>query len=105
MAVKSDEEAIRLINDSAYGLTCSIWTKDDSKFAEIMPEIEAGTVFQNRFVLFHYVVSMTYLFLRCDYLDPALAWTGVKDSGRGVSLSSYGYDAVTQMKSVHIKKV
>lgn len=85
--VSSDEEAVKLINDSQYGLTCSVWTNDEAKFLELMPQIEAGTVFQNR----------------SDYCDPALAWTGVKDSGRGVSLSSFVYDHVTQLKSVHIK--
>jgi acyl-CoA reductase-like NAD-dependent aldehyde dehydrogenase len=78
------------MNDSKYGLTGSIWTKSDPSSAEIqflIDNIESGTVFLNR----------------ADYLDPALAWTGVKDSGRGVSLSSYGYDQLTRLKSVHLK--
>lgn len=70
----SDEEAIKLMNDSPYGLTASIWTSSQDDFLQLVPEVEAGTVFQNR----------------CDFLDPALAWTGVKHSGRGVSLSSFG---------------
>ncbi|KAI8904053.1 Aldehyde/histidinol dehydrogenase [Gorgonomyces haynaldii] len=85
--VSSDQEAIRLMNDSQYGLTCSIWTKDLEKAVEIGDQIETGTVFLNR----------------CDYLDPALAWVGVKDSGRGVSLSKYGFDAVTRPKSYHLR--
>ena len=72
--VPSDEEAIKLMNDSVYGLTASVWTKDVKAFEGLVDDIEAGTVFQNR----------------CDFLDPGLAWTGVKKSGRGISLSKYG---------------
>ena len=50
MKVKSDDEALELINDSRYGLTASIWTNDDDAFARLMPDVEAGTVFQNRCV-------------------------------------------------------
>jgi acyl-CoA reductase-like NAD-dependent aldehyde dehydrogenase len=74
MKVSGDEEAIQLMNDSRYGLTASVWTTDEQAFESMVDKIEAGTVFQNR----------------CDYLDPALAWTGVKQSGRGISLSKYG---------------
>jgi len=72
--VSSDEEAIKLMNNSPYGLTASVWTKDVIAFERLVDDIEAGTVFQNR----------------CDFLDPALAWTGLKKSGRGISLSKYG---------------
>jgi len=91
--VTSDEEAIRLMNDSPYGLTASIWTnaaespESGRAFVNIAEEIETGTVFLNR----------------CDYLDAALAWTGVKNSGRGISLSKFGYDQLTRAKSVHMK--
>ncbi|TFY71445.1 hypothetical protein EVG20_g1555 [Dentipellis fragilis] len=94
--VSSDEEAIRLINDSPYGLTVSIWTNaqknPDSQeaFLKIVDEVQTGTLFLNRS-------------RRCDVLDPALAWTGVKNSGRGVSLSKFGYDQLTRAKSVHMK--
>ena len=88
MKVKSDDEAIQLMNDSQYGLTGSIWTTDMDKAFAIAPKIEAGTVFMNR----------------CDYLDPALAWTGMKNSGRGVTLSKLGYDHVTRVKSYHFRK-
>ncbi|POY73901.1 hypothetical protein BMF94_3072 [Rhodotorula taiwanensis] len=87
MKVKDDAEALELINDSPYGLTASIWTKDEQAYAALVDDIDAGTVFMNR----------------CDYLDPALPWTGFKDSGRGISLSRYGYDAVTKAKSLHIR--
>ncbi|KAF9016158.1 NAD-aldehyde dehydrogenase [Hymenopellis radicata] len=82
-----------LMNDSPYGLTASVWTNaaansdSEEAFLKFVDEIEAGTVFLNR----------------CDFLDPALAWTGVKDSGRGVSLSKFGYDQLTRAKSVHMK--
>lgn len=87
MPVCSDEEAIRLMNDSQYGLTASVWTQDPEAAIRIGDQIETGTWFMNR----------------CDYLDPALAWTGVKDSGRGVTLSSLGYDALTRAKSFHLR--
>jgi len=87
MKVAGDEEAVRLMNDSAYGLTASIWTNDLEAAERLAAQVEAGTVFANR----------------CDYLDPALAWTGVKDSGRGASLGRYGFDSVTRPKSLHLR--
>ena len=89
MKVASDEEAIRLMNDSDFGLTASIWTEDYDTAADIGARIETGTVFMNR----------------ADYLDPALCWTGCKDTGRGGSLSYLGFHAVTRPKSWHFKKV
>ena len=89
MPVKSDQEAIQLMNDSEYGLTASVWTKDQEKALSIGNQIAAGTFFMNR----------------CDYLDPALAWTGVKNSGKGVTLSSLGYQALTRPKSFHLKSL
>ncbi|KAK5078135.1 hypothetical protein LTS08_003022 [Lithohypha guttulata] len=85
--VCSDEEAIRLMNDSQFGLTASIWTKDVSKGEELVPSVEAGTVFVNR----------------ADYPSPDLAWTGWKDSGKGVTLSRFGFEQFVKVKSVHIK--
>jgi acyl-CoA reductase-like NAD-dependent aldehyde dehydrogenase len=87
MSVNSDEEAIALMNDSRYGLTASIWTADTEAAVRIGEHVATGTWFQNR----------------CDYLDPALAWTGVGDSGRGCSLSSLGYHALTRPKSFHLR--
>jgi len=87
MSVKSDEEAIRLMNDSQYGLTASIWTTDLDAALAIGEQVETGTWFMNR----------------CDYLDPALAWTGVKNSGRGCTLSTIGYEVLTRPKSFHLK--
>ncbi|MBI4904307.1 MAG: aldehyde dehydrogenase family protein [Acidobacteria bacterium] len=88
MPVASDEEAIALMNDSAYGLTACIWTGDQEAAEHIGAEVETGTWFMNR----------------CDYLDPALAWTGVKDSGRGCGLSVLGYGPLTRVKSYHLKR-
>ena len=85
--VDSDEEALALMNDSRLGLTASIWTKDRERAAKMARALETGTVFMNR----------------CDYLDPALPWVGVKDSGRGVSLSALGYDHLTRPKSVNFR--
>lgn len=89
MQVGSDEEAIVLMNDSAYGLTAAIWTADEQAALTIGDQIETGTWFMNR----------------CDYLDPALAWTGVKDSGRGCSLSVLGFDQLTRPKSFHLRTI
>jgi acyl-CoA reductase-like NAD-dependent aldehyde dehydrogenase len=87
MAVDTDEEAITLMNDSAYGLTASVWTADVDAAVAIGDRVETGTWYMNR----------------CDYLDPGLAWTGVKDSGRGVTLSALGYHALTRPKSFHLR--
>lgn len=87
MKVSSDAEAIKLMNDSKYGLTASIWTNDLDQAIRIGDRIETGTFYMNR----------------CDYLDPALAWTGVKDSGRGCTLSVLGYDQLTRPKSFHLR--
>jgi acyl-CoA reductase-like NAD-dependent aldehyde dehydrogenase len=89
MRVKDDEEATRLMNDSPYGLTASIWTKDIAGAERIGARIETGTVYMNR----------------CDYLDPGLAWTGVKDTGRGAALSRIGYETLTRPKSFHLREV
>ncbi|WP_235297126.1 aldehyde dehydrogenase family protein [Portibacter marinus] len=87
MSVHSDEEAIRLVNDSPYGLTASIWSQDKALAWHIGDQLEVGTVFMNR----------------CDYLDPELAWTGVKKSGKGCTLSSIGYEQLTRPKSFHFR--
>jgi acyl-CoA reductase-like NAD-dependent aldehyde dehydrogenase len=87
MKVKNDEEAIALMNDSPYGLTSSVWTEDEDSALAISARMETGTCFMNR----------------CDYLDPYLAWTGVKDTGRGCTLSTVGYEQLTRPKSYHLR--
>jgi acyl-CoA reductase-like NAD-dependent aldehyde dehydrogenase len=89
MPVGSDEEAITLMNDSRYGLTAAIWTSDEDAAIRIGDQVDTGTWFMNR----------------CDYLDPALPWTGVKDSGRGCSLSALAYEHLTRPKSFHLRTV
>src|SRR6056297_613723 len=88
MPVKDDEEAVKLMNDSQFGLTAAIFSKDADAVEAIADRIETGTVFMNR----------------CDYLDPALCWTGCKDTGRGQGLSKLAYQALTRPKSYHLKK-
>jgi len=87
MRVRCDEEAIALMNDTVFGLTAAIWTSDEQAALRIGDRIETGTWFMNR----------------CDYLDPALAWVGVKDSGRGCTLSILGYEHLTRPKSFHLR--
>lgn len=87
MRVSGDDEAVRLMNDSPYGLTASIWSKNVDDALALGQQLETGTVFMNR----------------CDYLDPSLAWVGVKDSGRGCTLSSVGYEHLTRPKSFHFR--
>ena len=88
MEVENDEQAIHYMNDSPYGLSASVWTKDESAAIDIGKKLQTGTVFMNE----------------CDYLDPALAWVGVKNSGRGCSLSVLGYQQLTRPKSFNLKR-
>ena len=88
MKVKDEHEAIKLMNDSPYGLTASIWTKDLEIAEKIGNQVQTGTFYMNR----------------CDYLDPALSWTGVKETGKGCSLSEIAYEKLTSPKSFHLRK-
>ncbi len=88
MKVRDDAEALALMNDSKYGLTVSLWTGDAERAARLGQDLETGTVFMNR----------------ADYLDPALCWTGVKETGRGGSLSVIGFHNLTRPKSYHLKR-
>ncbi len=89
MSVSGDDEAIKLMNDSEFGLTAAVFTQDENAAIEIGNQVDTGTWFMNR----------------CDYLDPALAWTGVKNSGRGCTLSSIGFEYMTRPKSYHLKLI
>lgn len=86
--VRDDDEAVMRMNDSDFGLTASVWTADEAVALALGERVETGTWFMNR----------------CDYLDPALAWTGVKDSGRGCTLSKIGYEVLTRPKSFHLRR-
>ena len=87
MKVENDNEAIELMNDSPYGLTASVWTKDLEIAEKISNQVQTGTFYMNR----------------CDYLDPGLAWTGIKETGKGCSLSEISYENLTRPKSFHFK--
>jgi len=87
MKVSGDEEAVRFMNDSDFGLTAAVWTQDVEAARALGDRVQTGTWFMNR----------------CDYLDPALAWVGVKDSGRGCTLSRVGYEHLTRPKSFHLR--
>jgi len=85
--VDSDEEAVALMNDSPYGLTAVVFTSDQERAEKMAAKVNTGTFFMNR----------------CDYLDPYLPWTGVGNTGKGVSLSSHGFDGVVRLKGHHLK--
>jgi len=89
MPVQNEDDAIKLMNDSPYGLTASIWTKDLDVAEKVGNKVETGTFFMNR----------------CDYLDPGLAWTGIKNTGKGCSLSEISYEHLTKPKSFHLRKI
>jgi acyl-CoA reductase-like NAD-dependent aldehyde dehydrogenase len=88
-AVEGDDEALRQMNDTRFGLTASVWTRDRARADHFAAELRAGTIYQNR----------------CDYLDPALPWTGVGESGKGSTLSPYGFYHLTRRRSVHFRTV
>ena len=89
MRVNNEDQAAQLMNDSPYGLTACIWTSDKDFAEKFGQRINTGTFFMNR----------------CDYLDPGLAWTGVKNTGTGVTLSVLGFDHVTRAKSYHYRTI
>ena len=104
MRVGNDEEAIRLMNDSEFGLTASIWTEDAAKGEELAEQVEAGTVFVNRCDFPSPVSRRVHLILKsCAYRCQDLAWTGWKNSGKGVTLSKFGFEQFVKLKSFHIK--
>jgi acyl-CoA reductase-like NAD-dependent aldehyde dehydrogenase len=87
LAVADDDEAVLRMNDTRYGLTASVWTRDPDRAERFGRDVQAGTIYQNR----------------CDFLDPALPWTGYRDSGKGSTLSRYGFLHLTRRKSIHFR--
>ena len=87
MPVDDDAEAVRLMNDTRFGLAASVWTADHVTGGRLVREVRAGTVFVNR----------------CDYVDPSLPWTGFGDTGKGISLSALAYDHLTRPRGVHVR--
>jgi acyl-CoA reductase-like NAD-dependent aldehyde dehydrogenase len=87
MAVDDDDQALALMNDSDLGLTASVWTSDRDRAARLARALAVGTVYMNQ----------------CDLLDPALPWTGVKDSGKGSTLSPLGLHHLTRPRSIFFK--
>ena len=85
--VADDAEALARMNDSRFGLTASVWTDDAERAERFAADLEVGTVYQNR----------------CDYVDPEQPWTGVGESGKGSTLSRYGFWHLTRRKSIHFR--
>ena len=87
--VHDDREALKQMNDTHFGLTASVWTRSRDTAEYFARNLNTGTIYQNR----------------CDYLDPELPWTGVLDSGKGSSLSRYGFYHLTRRKSIHFREI
>lgn len=86
-AVRDDDDALARMNDSRFGLTASVWTRDRERAERFAKELQVGTVFQNR----------------CDFIDPALPWSGWRDSGKGSTVSSEGFRHLTRPKAIHFR--
>ncbi|GAB4464291.1 MAG: aldehyde dehydrogenase family protein [Burkholderiaceae bacterium] len=85
--VGSDDEAVRLMNDTDYGLTAGVYTKDEARAKAILARVDAGSVYWNC----------------CDRVSPRLPWSGVKHSGVGLTLSTYGIETFTRPKAWHLR--
>jgi acyl-CoA reductase-like NAD-dependent aldehyde dehydrogenase len=87
LSVRDDDEAIRLMNESRFGLTASVWTSSLERAERFGREVNAGMIYQNR----------------CDYIDPAQPWTGWGESGKGSTMSKYGFFHLTKRKAIHFR--
>ena len=86
--VAGDEEAVRLMNDTRYGLTAGVYTPDEAHARSVLSRVVAGTVYWNC----------------CDRLSPRLPWSGVGDSGIGLTMSTYGIQTFTRPKAWHLRQ-
>jgi acyl-CoA reductase-like NAD-dependent aldehyde dehydrogenase len=85
--VAGDDEAVRLMNDTEYGLTAGVYSKDRVRAERILAQVDAGSVYWNC----------------CDRVSPRLPWSGVKHSGIGLTLSTYGIETFTRPKGWHLR--
>ena len=83
----NDDEAVRLMNDTEYGLTAGVYTQDRQRADQILSQLRAGSVYWNC----------------CDRVSPRLPWSGVGHSGVGLTLSTYGIETFTRPKAWHLK--
>ena len=87
MPVKDDAEAVRLMNDTEYGLTAGIYTRNRRRAQRVLAQVRAGSVYWNC----------------CDRVSPRLPWSGLGHSGIGLTLSTYGIEAFTRTKAWHLR--
>ncbi len=85
--VADDAEALALMNDTRYGLTAGVYTRDEAAARELLAQVNAGSVYWNC----------------CDRVSPRLPWSGVGDSGVGLTLSHHGIQAFTRPKAWHLR--
>ena len=85
--VADDDAAVHLMNDTQYGLTAGVYTRDETRARRILAQVRAGSVYWNC----------------CDRVSPRLPWSGVGHSGVGLTLSTYGIEAVTRPKAWHLR--
>jgi acyl-CoA reductase-like NAD-dependent aldehyde dehydrogenase len=86
--VRGDDEAVRLMNDTRYGLTAGVYTRDEARARRLLSQVHAGSVYWNC----------------CDRVSPRLPWSGVGDSGVGLTLSRYGIQTFTRPKAWHLRQ-
>jgi acyl-CoA reductase-like NAD-dependent aldehyde dehydrogenase len=87
MAVRDDAEAVKLMNDTDYGLTASVYTPDRKRAERVLSQVRCGSAYWNC----------------CDRVSPRLPWSGVGDSGVGLTLSTYGIETFTRPKAWHLR--
>jgi acyl-CoA reductase-like NAD-dependent aldehyde dehydrogenase len=87
MPAADDADAVKLMNDTSYGLTAGVYTADRGRAEKILSQVDAGSVYWNC----------------CDRVSPQLPWSGVGDSGIGLTLSTYGIETFTRPKAWHLR--